>query len=112
MRHFIGNAPADPADSRPIPVVDPSNGESFGSLARGTAPDIDLAVAAARAALGESFDGPWGRLSAAARGRLLQKLGQSVAAHADCRHLGVVGLDGGRVEPVIVRGDETWKVVR
>jgi len=64
-------------------VVDPSNGESFGSLARGTAPDIDLAVAAARAALGESFDGPWGRLSAAARGRLLQKLGQSVAAHAD-----------------------------
>jgi aldehyde dehydrogenase (NAD+) len=33
--------------------------------------------------LGESFDGPWGRLSAAARGRLLQKLGQSVAAHAD-----------------------------
>jgi len=83
MRHFIGNAPADPVDSRPIPVVDPSNGESFGSLARGTAPDIDLAVAAARAALGESFDGPWGRLSAAARGRLLQKLGQSVAAHAD-----------------------------
>jgi aldehyde dehydrogenase (NAD+) len=83
MRHFIGNAPADPVDSRPIPVVDPSNGESFGSLARGTAPDIDLAVAAARAALGESFDGPWGRLSASARGRLLQKLGQSVAAHAD-----------------------------
>ncbi|MBU6187973.1 MAG: aldehyde dehydrogenase family protein [Betaproteobacteria bacterium] len=83
MQHFIGNAPADPADSRPIPVVDPSNGEHFGSLARGTAPDIDRAVAAARAALGECFDGPWGRVSAAARGRLLQKLGQSVAAHAD-----------------------------
>ena len=83
MRHFIGNAPADPADRRPIPVVDPSNGEHFGSLARGTAPDIDRAVAAARAALGECFDGPWGRVSAAARGRLLQKLGQSVAAHAD-----------------------------
>lgn len=83
MRHFIGNAPADPADRRPIPVVDPSNGEHFGSLARGTAPDIDRAVAAARTALGECFDGPWGRVSAAARGRLLQKLGQSVAAHAD-----------------------------
>ena len=83
MQHFIGNAPADPADSRPIPVVDPSNGERFGSLARGTAPDIDRAVAAARAALGDCFDGPWGRFSAAARGRLLQKLGQSVAAHAD-----------------------------
>ena len=49
MRHFIGNAPADPADSRPIPVVDPSNGEPFGSLARGTAPDIDQAVATAGA---------------------------------------------------------------
>jgi len=83
MRHFIGNEQVDPADTRPIPVVDPSNGEIFGSLARGTAPDIDRAVAAARAALGECFDGPWGRLSAAARGRLLQKLGQSVAAHAD-----------------------------
>lgn len=37
---------------------------------------------------------------------------QAVAAHADCRHLGVVGLDGGRVEPVIARGEETWRVVR
>lgn len=83
MRHFIGNEQVDPADTRPIPVVDPSNGEAFGSLARGTAPDIGRAVAAARAALGECFDGPWGRLSAAARGRLLQKLGQSVIAHAD-----------------------------
>ena len=83
MQHFIGNAPADPADRRPIPVVDPSSGERFGSLARGTALDIDRAVAAARAALGECFDGPWGRLSAAARGRLLQKLGQSVAVNAD-----------------------------
>jgi aldehyde dehydrogenase (NAD+) len=44
---------------------------------------MNAAVAAARASLGETFDGPWGRLSAAQRGRLLFKWGMAVQERAE-----------------------------
>jgi len=81
--HFIGNAFVPAAGGETIPVVDPSTGEVAGELARGDARDVDAAVRAARAALGETLDGPWGRLSAAARGRLLMKLALAVTARAE-----------------------------
>jgi aldehyde dehydrogenase (NAD+) len=56
--------------SSTIPVVDPSTGQAFCDIARGTADDIDDAVAAARSA----FDGDWGRTTAVDRGRLLMRL--------------------------------------
>ena len=83
MQHFIGNARRSPSGGQHIPVLDPSTGEVFGQIARGSEADIDQAVAAARAALGERYDGPWGGLSAASRGRLLQRLSVAVTAHAD-----------------------------
>lgn len=83
MQHFIGNARRSPSGGQHIPVLDPSTGEVFGQIARGSEADIDQAVAAARAALGERYDGPWGSLSAASRGRLLQRLSVAVSAHAD-----------------------------
>jgi aldehyde dehydrogenase (NAD+) len=60
-------------------VVDPATGETFDQIARGTAHEVDRAVAAARAAL----EGAWGRLSATERGRLLMKLSQQVLDHHD-----------------------------
>jgi len=83
MQHFIGNARQHPSGGQHIPVLDPSTGEAFGEIARGSAADIDQAVAAARASLGERYDGPWGGVSAAARGRLLQRFSVAVTAHAD-----------------------------
>jgi aldehyde dehydrogenase (NAD+) len=65
--------------SATLPVEDPSTGSEIGALARGGADDIDAAVAAARAALA----GPWGRATAAERGRVLARIGQMVAARAD-----------------------------
>jgi aldehyde dehydrogenase (NAD+) len=62
-----------------IPVVNPSDGEEFTRIARGGAADIDAAVAAARRAL----EGPWGRMAAVERGRLLTKLGLAIVAHHD-----------------------------
>lgn len=81
--HYIGNAwhPGSGGDS--IPVVDPSTGQQFGTLARGTAADIDAAVASSRAAIGATFDGPWGRLSAAQRGRLMLRLSAAVTERAE-----------------------------
>lgn len=53
-----------------LPVEDPSTGEAIGTLAAGKARDIDEAVEAANAA----FCGPWGKFTAAERGRLLAKM--------------------------------------
>lgn len=53
-----------------LPVINPSDGQVMGEIARGGAAEIDRAVEAAQAAL----DGEWGRLDAAARGRLLLAL--------------------------------------
>ncbi len=76
---LINNAWTPAAGGAEIPVLDPSDGQPFAQLARGDAADVDRAVAAARAAL----DGPWGRLTAAERGRLLLRLSRLVQDHHD-----------------------------
>ena len=81
--NFIGNAWFPTASGATIDVVDPSTGEAVGTIARGTREDVDRAVAAARAAIGETFDGPWGRLAAAERGRLLMRLCAAVRDRAE-----------------------------
>src|SRR5699024_10454710 len=53
-----------------LPIKDPSTGAGSGEIGRGTAADVDAAVAAARAA----FDGEWGALTATGRGRILMKM--------------------------------------
>ncbi len=69
-----------PAESgATLAAIDPSDGQEIGRIARGGPPDIDAAVAAARAAT----TGPWGRATAAERGRLLAAVGRVVEAHAE-----------------------------
>jgi aldehyde dehydrogenase (NAD+) len=74
-KHFIGNEWTAPAGGDTLAVIDPSDGQPFTRLARGNATDIDVAVAAAR----HAFDGAWGALSAAERGRLLYRLAMLVS---------------------------------
>jgi aldehyde dehydrogenase (NAD+) len=76
---LIGGAWRESQGGGTIPVVNPSDGGRFGSLARGTAADVDAAVRAARAAQ----DGEWGRMPAFERGRVLARLGQLVLERAD-----------------------------
>lgn len=83
LQHYIGNTWKAPGTGDSIPVIDPSNGQCFGEIARGDERDVAAAIAAARAAVGEAFDGPWGILSAAQRGRLLYKLSTAVADRAE-----------------------------
>jgi len=78
-RMFIGGRWTAAQDERTIPVVAPENGETFDHVPRGGAPEVDLAVRAARSALA----GPWGRMAATERGRVLMKIGQAVLDHAD-----------------------------
>ena len=83
MQHYIANSWIASSSGNSIPVLDPSNGEQFAEIARGNERDIGSAVAASRAAIGENFDGPWGRLSAAERGRLLYRFSQAVAGRSE-----------------------------
>ncbi|MBT9290688.1 aldehyde dehydrogenase family protein [Prosthecodimorpha staleyi] len=76
---FIDGAWLEPEGGGRLPLEDPSHGEIVGSIARGSAGDVDAAVASARAAL----QGPWGRLSAAERGRILARIGEIVTTRID-----------------------------
>jgi aldehyde dehydrogenase (NAD+) len=81
--HFVANHWVASDTGQSIDVVDPSDGAAFASIARGNATDIDRAVVAARRALGDAFDGDWGRFTATERGRLLMKLSVAVLDHQD-----------------------------
>ena len=59
---------------------DPFKGRAWAVVPDGNTADVDAAVAAARAA----FDtGPWGKMTAMERGRLLRKLGDIIARDAE-----------------------------
>lgn len=76
---FIGGAWVPGAGGERLELRNPSDGSTLCEIARGTAEDIDRAVAAARQAL----SGDWGRLANFERGRLLARIGQEVLAHVD-----------------------------
>jgi aldehyde dehydrogenase (NAD+) len=67
------------AGGETLPVIDPSTGQAFDEIPRGGREDVDRAVKAARAALA----GPWGRMTAAERGRILHRMSQLVLARAE-----------------------------
>ena len=77
--HYIGNSPVRSSSERTLPVIDPSDGQVYDTIPRGTPEDIALAVQAAR----QCFEGPWSRLSAAERGRLLMRLSLKVSEHIE-----------------------------
>jgi aldehyde dehydrogenase (NAD+) len=79
MQMYIGGRWLPAQDGRLLQVVSPADGESFEQIPRGGAHEVDLAVAAARAAL----QGPWGRLTATERGRILVAIGEAVLAHEE-----------------------------
>lgn len=76
---IIGGESTGAVSGQTLPVLSPVDGDVFTDIPRGAAADVDLAVAAARAAL----SGAWGRLSALERGRLMVRLAQKVLDNAE-----------------------------
>ena len=76
---FINGEWRDAASGKTLDVVNPATEEVIAAVPSADRSDIDAAVAAARAAL----DGPWSKLSARDRGRLLWKLGEKLMERAD-----------------------------
>src|SRR3569832_2398285 len=76
--HYIANQTHASTNGKTIPVIDPSDGQAYDEIQRGSAEDIDVAVRAARSC----YESVWSKLSAAERGRLLLRLSQTIAEHA------------------------------
>ncbi|MDZ7267246.1 MAG: aldehyde dehydrogenase family protein [candidate division KSB1 bacterium] len=76
---FINGKWEEAASGRTFPTINPATTEVIAHVAEGDAADIDRAVKAAVAAL----EGPWGRMDAAQRGRILWKMGERILARAD-----------------------------
>jgi aldehyde dehydrogenase (NAD+) len=79
QHHYIANAAVASTSDRTIPVIDPSDGQAYDAIQRGTPEDIDAAVKAAR----HCFEGVWSKMSAAERGRLMMRLSLKIIAHAE-----------------------------
>jgi aldehyde dehydrogenase (NAD+) len=79
-RHFIDGAYVDPAGGAWLDSVDPYRGAVWARVPRGGAADVDRAVAAAKRAM---TTGPWAAMSPSARGKVLRRIGDLVAANAE-----------------------------
>jgi aldehyde dehydrogenase (NAD+) len=73
--HFIGGKFVESVSGSTFPALNPATGETICQVASGDEADIDNAVIAAREALEL---GPWSRMDAADRGRLLYRLADLV----------------------------------
>ena len=77
---FIDGKWCQSASGKSFETVDPSTNQVICRVAEGDAADVELAVAAARRA----FDsGPWSRMSASERGRLIYKLADLIESHQE-----------------------------
>lgn len=79
IQHFIDGELTPSQRGQTFPDVDPVTGRIIAEVAEGGAPEVDAAVAAARAALG----GPWSKLTTAARADLLHAVADGVTQRFD-----------------------------
>jgi aldehyde dehydrogenase (NAD+) len=78
-QHYINGEWTAAANGATFETVDPATEEVIGLVARGTADDVEQAVAAARAA----FEGVWWQTKPKERARLLFDLARAIEAEAD-----------------------------
>ncbi|MFF3372169.1 5-carboxymethyl-2-hydroxymuconate semialdehyde dehydrogenase [Streptomyces sp. NPDC002680] len=78
IRHWIGGELVDATDGRTFEVAEPVSDTVYARAARGSATDVDRAVAAARAAFPA-----WSRLSNRARATVLYRVADAVEARHD-----------------------------
>jgi len=98
---LIGGKWQDSVSGKTFPTIDPSTGETICHVAEGDSADVDLAVTAARKAF-ES--GPWSRMSASERGRLMNKLADLIESHKE-ELAALESLDNGKPYPVALAAD-------
>jgi aldehyde dehydrogenase (NAD+) len=78
-RILINNEWIESQSGKTFATINPCTGEEICRVSEADAADVDKAVKAAR----KAFHGPWQKMSAAERGRLLTRLAELVEQHAD-----------------------------
>jgi aldehyde dehydrogenase (NAD+) len=78
---LINNQWVDSVSGKKFETVNPATGEVLAQVSEADAPDVDLAVKAAR----KAFDSKsaWRRMSASERGKLMNRLADLIEKHAD-----------------------------
>jgi phenylacetaldehyde dehydrogenase len=91
-RMFIGGNFVAAASGKTFPVYNPATGEVIAQVPEAEAEDVERAVRAARSAFDQ---GPWSRLTASQRGRLLWKLADLLEANLE-EFAEIESLDNGK----------------
>jgi aldehyde dehydrogenase (NAD+) len=77
---LINNRWVDSESGKTFATINPSTGEEICQIAEADAADVEKAVRAARAAFEH---GPWRKVAASERGRLMNRLADLIETHAD-----------------------------
>jgi aldehyde dehydrogenase (NAD+) len=101
LKLLIDGKSLDPAEGGTIAVTNPATGEKVCDVPAATARDVDLAVKAARRAFD---DGPWRKMDASARGKLVRKLAEALDARKEEFAL-IESLENGKTFREAIRGD-------
>jgi aldehyde dehydrogenase (NAD+) len=98
---LINNRWVEAASGKSFPTTNPATGDEICQVAEADKADVDMAVKAAR----KAFEGgPWRKMSAAERGRLLNKLADLIETHAD-ELARLESLDNGKPYQVALAAD-------
>jgi aldehyde dehydrogenase (NAD+) len=98
---LINNRWVEAASGKSFPTTNPATGDEICQVAEADTADVDMAVKAAR----KAFDGgPWRKMSAAERGRLLNKLADLIETHID-ELARLESLDNGKPYQVALAAD-------
>lgn len=76
---FINGKWVDAVSGRTFPTLNPATGQVICHVAEADKADVDLAVKAARKAL----EGPWGKMNASDRARLIHKLADAIESKTE-----------------------------
>ena len=80
FKYFTNNSWLEPHGGQYIDSENPANGQVWARIPNCAQRDVDRAVEAARAAF---FEGSWGRMMPAQRGRILRRMGDVISKHAN-----------------------------
>src|SRR6516164_6178194 len=80
QRMLINGKWVDSVSGKTFPTVNPATGETICQVAEGDKADVDLAAKAARKAFEE---GPWSKMNASDRGRLINRLADLIEQNQD-----------------------------
>jgi aldehyde dehydrogenase (NAD+) len=98
---LINNRWVNAASGKTFPTINPATGDEICQVAEADATDVNAAVKAARTAFER---GPWRRMSASERGRLLYKLADLIEKNAD-EIAQLEALDNGKPYQVALAAD-------